>query len=71
MTFNQSAFRNSDVYQVKDEVAGQMKDYQTFKKQQAEAKKIEHEMEELENRPWYEKAWDTTKNLYRGIHGIL
>ncbi|MFU2016742.1 T7SS effector LXG polymorphic toxin [Peribacillus butanolivorans] len=63
MTFNQSAFRNSDVYQVKDEVAGQMKDYQTFKKQQAEAKEIEREMEELENRPWYEKAWDTTKTF--------
>ncbi|WP_207439893.1 ribonuclease YeeF family protein [Bacillus sp. SD075] len=63
MTFNQSAFKNSDVYQVKDEVAGQMKDYQTFKKQQAEARKIEREMEELENRPWYEKAWDTTKTF--------
>lgn len=63
MTFNQSAFKNSDVYQVKDEVAGQMKDYQTFKKQQAEAKEIEREMEELENRPWYEKAWDTTKTF--------
>ncbi|GAB6257741.1 ribonuclease YeeF family protein [Peribacillus sp. N1] len=63
MTFNQSAFKNSDVYQVKDEVAGQMKDYQTFKKQQAEARKIEQEMEELENRPWYEKAWDTTKTF--------
>ncbi|MFJ9385647.1 ribonuclease YeeF family protein [Peribacillus sp. NPDC101481] len=63
MTFNQSAFKSSDVYQVKDEVAGQMKDYQTFKKQQAEARKIEQEMEELENRPWYEKAWDTTKTF--------
>ncbi|MFD6439429.1 ribonuclease YeeF family protein [Peribacillus sp. NPDC060186] len=63
MTFNQTAFKNSDVYQVKDEVAGQMKDYQTFKKQQAEARKIEREMEELENRPWYEKAWDTTKTF--------
>ncbi|MEY9867200.1 putative ribonuclease toxin of YeeF-YezG toxin-antitoxin module [Peribacillus sp. B2I2] len=63
MTFNQSAFKNSDIYQVKDEVAGQMKDYQTFKKQQAEAQKIEREMEELENRPWYEKAWDTTKTF--------
>ncbi|WHY59107.1 DNA/RNA non-specific endonuclease [Peribacillus simplex] len=63
MTFNQSAFKKSDVYQVKDEVAGQMKDYQTFKKQQTEARKIEQEMEELENRPWYEKAWDTTKTF--------
>ncbi|MED3912544.1 T7SS effector LXG polymorphic toxin [Peribacillus simplex] len=63
MTFNQTAFKSSDVYQVKDEVAGQMKDYQTFKKQQAEARKIEQEMEELENRPWYEKAWDTTKTF--------
>ncbi|MDM5304475.1 deaminase domain-containing protein [Peribacillus frigoritolerans] len=63
MTFNQSAFKSSDVYQVKDEVAGQMKDYQTFKKEQAEVWKIEQEMEELENRPWYEKAWDTTKTF--------
>ncbi|MEW5593269.1 T7SS effector LXG polymorphic toxin [Peribacillus frigoritolerans] len=63
MTFDLSAFKSSDVYQVKDEVAGQMKDYQTFKKQQAEARKIEQEMEELENRPWYEKAWDTTKTF--------
>ncbi|MDM5311122.1 ADP-ribosyltransferase [Peribacillus frigoritolerans] len=63
MTFNQSAFKSSDVYQVKDEVAGQMKDYQTFKKEQAEARRIEQEMEELENRPWYEKAWDTTKTF--------
>ncbi|MGG3555632.1 T7SS effector LXG polymorphic toxin [Peribacillus frigoritolerans] len=63
MTFNQSAFKSSDVYQVKDEVAGQMKDYQTFKKEQAEARIIEQEMEELENRPWYEKAWDTTKTF--------
>jgi predicted ribonuclease toxin of YeeF-YezG toxin-antitoxin module len=63
MTFNQSAFKSSDVYQVKDEVAGQMKDYQSFKKEQAEARKIEQEMEELENRPWYEKAWDTTKTF--------
>ncbi|MCZ0872714.1 T7SS effector LXG polymorphic toxin [Peribacillus sp. AS_2] len=63
MTFDQSAFKSSDVYQVKDEVASQMKDYQTFKKQQAEARKIEQEMEELENRPWYEKAWDTTKTF--------
>ncbi|TKH01596.1 hypothetical protein FC678_25845, partial [Peribacillus simplex] len=29
MTFDQSAFKSSEVYQVKDEVAGQMKDYQT------------------------------------------
>ncbi|MDQ0884271.1 T7SS effector LXG polymorphic toxin [Peribacillus sp. V2I11] len=63
MTFNQSAFKNSDVYQVKVEVAGQMKDYRTFKKEQAEARKIEQVMEELENRPWYEKAWDTTKTF--------
>ncbi len=63
MTFNQSAFKSSDVYQVRDEVAGQMKDYQGFKKEQAEARKIEQEMEELENRPWYEKAWDTTKTF--------
>ncbi|MGE7590260.1 ribonuclease YeeF family protein [Peribacillus sp. NPDC101480] len=63
MTFDQSAFKSSDVYQVKDEVAIQMKDYQTFKKQQAEARKIEQEMEELENRPWYEKALDTTKTF--------
>ncbi|MGE7602601.1 T7SS effector LXG polymorphic toxin [Peribacillus sp. NPDC097675] len=69
MNFNQSAFQASQAYQVKDEVAENMQGYRDFKKQEEEARKLEQEMEELENRPWYEKAWDTTKTFTGEITG--
>ena len=69
MNFNQSAFQASQAYQVKDEVAESMQGYRDFKKQEEEARKLEKEMEELENRPWYEKAWDTTKTFTGEITG--
>ncbi|MGE7780487.1 T7SS effector LXG polymorphic toxin [Peribacillus sp. NPDC097264] len=69
MNFNQSAFQASQAYQVKDEVAENMQGYRDFKKQEEEARKLEKEMEELENRPWYEKAWDTTKTFTGEITG--
>ncbi|MFJ7744773.1 T7SS effector LXG polymorphic toxin [Peribacillus sp. NPDC097295] len=63
MNFNQSAFQASAAYQVKDEVAANMKGYREFKKQEAEARKLEKEMKELENRSALEKTLDTTKTL--------
>ena len=69
MNFNQSAFQASQAYQVKDEVAENMQGYRDFKKQEEEARKLEQEMEELENRPWYEKAWDATKTFTGEITG--
>ncbi|MFJ7748143.1 T7SS effector LXG polymorphic toxin [Peribacillus sp. NPDC097295] len=63
MNFNQSAFQASAAYQVKDEVAANMKGYREFKKQEAEARKLEKEMEELENRSALEKTLDATKTL--------
>ncbi|MGE7602400.1 T7SS effector LXG polymorphic toxin [Peribacillus sp. NPDC097675] len=63
MNFNQSAFQASQAYQVKDEVAESMQGYRDFKKQEEEARKLEKEMEELENRSALEKALDTTKTL--------
>ncbi|MFJ7850106.1 ribonuclease YeeF family protein [Peribacillus sp. NPDC097206] len=69
MNFNQSAFQASQAYQVKGEVAENMQGYRDFKQQEEEARKLEQEMEELENRPWYEKAWDTTKTFTGEITG--
>ena len=63
MNFNQSAFQASAAYQVKDEVAANMKGYREFKKQEAEARKLEKEMEALENRSALEKTLDVTKTL--------
>ncbi|MFJ7849330.1 T7SS effector LXG polymorphic toxin [Peribacillus sp. NPDC097206] len=47
MNFNQSAFQASAAYQVKGEVAANMKGYREFKKQEAEARKLEKEMEAI------------------------
>ncbi|WP_230129144.1 pre-toxin TG domain-containing protein [Bacillus sp. CECT 9360] len=53
------SYKSSEVYKLTEEANQQTKDYLTFKKDQGEARRIEKEMEELENRPWYEKTWDT------------
>lgn len=69
MTFDLSAFKSSDVYQVKDEVAGQMKDYQTFKSSKPKLRKS--------NVKWKNsKIAHGTKKPRRqkplqGIHGIF
>ncbi|KAA6447354.1 ribonuclease YeeF family protein [Bacillus swezeyi] len=56
--FDAKAYHNSDIYELKDEVEKGTSEYLTIKKEQEEARRIAKEQEELENRPWYEKAWD-------------
>lgn len=57
--FDAKAYHNSDIYELKDEVEKGTSEYLTIKKEQEDARRIAKEQEELENRPWYEKAWDT------------
>ncbi|QHZ45104.1 ribonuclease YeeF family protein [Bacillus sp. NSP9.1] len=57
--FNANAYHNSEVYGLKDEVEKGTSEYLSIKKEQEEARRIAKEQEELANRPWYEKAWDT------------
>lgn len=59
LNFNAEAYHNSEVYKAIGQAKKDTSDYLTFKKQQKEDRRIAKEIEEMENRPFYEKAWDT------------
>lgn len=59
INFNADAYRSSEVYQLKGQEEKRTADYLDFKEKEAEARRIEKQQEELANRPWYEKTWDT------------
>lgn len=59
LNFNAEAYQNSEVYKAIGQAKKDTSDYLTFKKQQKEDRRIAKEIEEMENRPFYEKAWDT------------
>ncbi|AZV44294.1 deaminase domain-containing protein [Peribacillus asahii] len=67
--FNANAYKTSEIYQLKDDVAKQTNQYLTFKKDQHEARELAKEIEAQENRPWYEKAWEATKTFTGEITG--
>ncbi|MEH6946107.1 T7SS effector LXG polymorphic toxin [Bacillus sp. JJ634] len=67
--FNAKAYKTSEIYQLKDDVAKQTNQYLTFKKDQHEARELAKEIEAKENRPWYEKAWEATKTFTGEITG--
>ncbi|PLR66497.1 hypothetical protein [Bacillus sp. UMB0893] len=48
---------------MKKDIENSSKENLAFKNEQAEARKQAKIAQELENRPWYEKAWDTTKTF--------
>ena len=47
----------------------QSSEYLSFKKQQAEERRIAKEQEEIANRPWYEKTWDVVCNFTGEVTG--
>ena len=69
LNFNAKAYKTSEIYQLKDDVAKQTNQYLTFKKEQHEARELAKEIEAKENRPWYEKAWEATKTFTGEITG--
>ncbi|MFD0047794.1 T7SS effector LXG polymorphic toxin [Actinomycetes bacterium NPDC127524] len=69
MYFDSKSYKNSDVYKQMGDVKKANSDYLTFKKDQAKARKQAKELKEQENRPWYEKAWDTAKTFTGEITG--
>lgn len=56
--FNSEAYHNSDVYKAIGQAEEETSKYLTIKKEQQESREIAKKMEEMENRPWYEKGWD-------------
>lgn len=67
--FNAEAYHNSEVYKAITKVKDENNKYINFKKEQKEAREIQKEMEEMENRPWYEKAWDTVSTFTGEVTG--
>ncbi|KAB7707573.1 hypothetical protein F9802_07455 [Bacillus aerolatus] len=67
--FDSQAYESSEVYKLKEEAEKQTVDYLTFKEDQAEARKVAKEMEEMKNRPWYEKTWDTISTFTGEVTG--
>ncbi|MGM0923934.1 MAG: ribonuclease YeeF family protein [Bacillota bacterium] len=69
INFDAKAYQNSEIYKMKKDIENSSKEYLAFKNDQAEARKQAKIAEELENRPWYEKAWDTTKTFTGEVSG--
>ncbi|MFC0190195.1 ribonuclease YeeF family protein [Fictibacillus aquaticus] len=57
--FNSEAYYAGEVHKAKSEVEQMTSEYLTFKEDQIQARIAAKEIEEMENRPWYEKTWDT------------
>ncbi|WP_257350216.1 T7SS effector LXG polymorphic toxin [Pseudalkalibacillus decolorationis] len=61
--FNSVAYQTSDVHEQIKQAENRTEQYLKFKEEQAKARERIKELEELENRPWYEKAWDGVKTF--------
>lgn len=55
LNYNAKAYRESEIHQMQAGLHKQSSEYLSFKKQQADERRIVKEQEELANRPWYEK----------------
>jgi len=69
IAFNAQEFKSSDVYQVKDEVKQGGIEYVEYKQEQQDVREAMAKQAELDARPWYEKAWDTTTVFVGEISG--
>ena len=63
INFDAQAYKASEAYQLTDEVQQYSDDYLSFKEEQEKIREELKKAEELENRPIYEKAWDTVKTF--------
>ncbi len=63
INFDAQAYKASEAYQLTDEVQQYADDYLSFKDEQEKIREELKKAEELENRPIYEKAWDTVKTF--------
>ncbi|WP_216773599.1 T7SS effector LXG polymorphic toxin [Metabacillus halosaccharovorans] len=63
INFDAQAYKASEAYQLSDEVQQYADDYLSFKEDQEKIREELKKAEELENRPIYEKAWDTVKTF--------
>lgn len=59
MYFDEKAYHESEIYQLKEDVERATETYLKAKDEQAEVRELQKKAEEEANKPWYEKTWDT------------
>ncbi|MCY9308779.1 T7SS effector LXG polymorphic toxin [Bacillus inaquosorum] len=69
LNYDATTYRENEIHKMKDDIQKQSSDYISFKKQQLEERRIAKEQEELANKPWYEKAWDTVSTFTGEVTG--
>lgn len=69
LNYNAKAYRESKIHQMQAGLHKQSSEYLSFKKQQAEERRIAKEQEELVNRPWYEKTWNVVCDFTGEVTG--
>ncbi len=69
LNYNAKAYRESEIHQMQAGLHKQSSEYLSFKKQQADERRIVKEQEELANRPWYEKTWDVVCDFTGEVTG--
>ncbi|MED0777759.1 ribonuclease YeeF family protein [Bacillus siamensis] len=69
LNYNAKAYRESEIHQMQAGLHKQSSEYLSFKKQQAEERRIAKEQKELANRPWYEKTWNVVCDFTGEVTG--
>ncbi|RUS07852.1 ribonuclease YeeF family protein [Bacillus velezensis] len=69
LNYNAKAYRESEIHQMQAGLHKQSSEYLSFKKQQAEERRIAKEQEEVANRPWYEKTWNVVCDFTGEVTG--
>ncbi|WP_161493878.1 T7SS effector LXG polymorphic toxin [Virgibacillus necropolis] len=69
INFNANAYHTSEAFESIDDVKKETSSYLDVKEKQMDQREQRLKMEELENRPWYEKAWDTTSVFIGEVTG--
>lgn len=63
LSFNETAYQNSDVFQMREEARKLNNDYLTMKNEQEDYRRLVKEQKELEYRALLDKAWDAARNF--------
>ncbi|SHM57827.1 LXG domain of WXG superfamily protein [Gracilibacillus kekensis] len=57
--FNEIIYQQSEIHEARNQAKEMTADYLNYQKELEEHRELQREIEEMENRPWYEKTWDT------------
>ncbi|MRI67522.1 ribonuclease YeeF family protein, partial [Gracilibacillus thailandensis] len=67
--FNEIIYQQSEVHQARQDAQELTSSYMQYQEELQENRELQAKIEEMENRPWYEKAWDTVCTFTGEITG--